>query len=264
MNRVLITGAAGDMGRMLRTRLARPGRVLRLLDIVAPAAPGVGEDVEVITGDVRRLDEMTAACDGVDAIVHLAGVSSENAWEPVSDINIQGARQVLEAARIQGVRRLVLASSNHAVGMYERTDIDLPDDLPPRPDTYYGWSKASMEALGRLYADRFGMDVIATRIGSCFPEPKNERMLATWLSPDDAGRLFEACLTAERPGFTLVWGVSANTRRWWATTVGDELGFYPRDDAEKYADRNLPSSDEFELRHVGGQFCRTTLGQPVS
>jgi uronate dehydrogenase len=260
MTRVLITGAAGSMGRMLRTRLARPGRILRLVDIVEPDA---GDDAEILRGDVTRLDEMTAACDGVDAVVHLAGVSSEDTWEKVSDINIQGTRQILEAARLSGARRVILASSNHAVGMYERADTDLPDDLPPRPDTYYGWSKASMEALGRLYVERFGLEVIATRIGSCFDAPSNERMLATWLSPDDAGRLFEACLTAERPGFTLVWGVSANTRRWWSTTIGDELGYRPVDDAEIYADRGLPSSDKYDLDHVGGQFCRTEVGTRI-
>jgi uronate dehydrogenase len=206
---------------------------------------------------------MTAACDGVDAIVHLAGISSEDTWEGISDVNVQGTRQILEAARIQGVPRVILASSNHAVGMYERGDTDLPDDLPPRPDTYYGWSKVAMEGLGRLYAERFGIDVIATRIGSCFPEPTTERMLGTWLSPDDAGRLFEACLTAERPGFTLVWGVSANTRRWWATTVGDELGYKPIDDGEVYAG-HVPPSDAFELNHVGGHFARTTVGARIT
>ncbi len=261
MSRVLITGAAGAMGKMLRTRLAQPGRVLRLLDMVEPEP---GEDIEALWGDVTALDDMIEACADVDAIIHLAGVSSEDSWERVSHVNVPGTRQVLEAARIQGVRRVILASSNHAVGMYERAAEDLPDDLPPRPDTYYGWSKAGMEAMGRLYADRFGIDVIATRIGSCFEEPSNERMLATWLSPDDAGRLFEACLTADRPGFTLVWGVSANTRRWWSTKVGDELGYRPQDDAEAYARPGLPSSDEFDLNHVGGQFGRTTLGQPIS
>jgi NADP-dependent aldehyde dehydrogenase len=260
MSRVLITGAAGAMGGMLRTRLARPGRALRLVDIVeAPA----GDDAEVLVGDVTQLAEMVAACADVDAIVHLAGISSEDAWEGISTVNVQGTRQILEAARIAGVPRVILASSNHAVGMYERAADDLPDDLPPRPDTYYGWSKAAMEAMGRLYADRFGLTVIATRIGSCFETPSNERMLATWLSPDDAGRLFEACLTADRPGFTLVWGVSANTRRWWSTKVGDELGYRPLDDSEIHASDALPPSDRYDLDHVGGLFCRAPLGARI-
>jgi uronate dehydrogenase len=260
MTRVLITGAAGSMGGMLRSRLAQPGRRLRLLDVAeAPA----GDDAEVLAGDVTWLEEMVGACEGVDAIIHLAGISSEDSWEGISNVNVQGTRNILEAARINGVRRVILASSNHAVGMYERGSEDLPDDLPPRPDTYYGWSKAAMEALGRLYADRFGMDVIATRIGSCFERPKNERMLATWLSPDDAGRLFEACLIADKPGFTLAWGVSANTRRWWSTKGGDALGYRPLDDAEVFASPTLPASSEEDLSHVGGQFWSTPLGERI-
>jgi uronate dehydrogenase len=246
---------------MLRTRLVRPGRVLRLFDINAPAPVGDGEDVEVIVGDVSDLDAMVAAADGIGAIIHLGGIPTEDTWEHIRDVNVQGTRQVLEAARLAGVRRVILASSNHAVGMYPREAEPLPDDLPARPDTYYGWSKAATEALGRLYVDRFGLEVIAVRIGSCFDEPANLRMLATWLSPDDAGRLFEACLTADRPGFTLVWGVSANTRRWWSSAVGDELGYHPVDDSEVFAGKVPPERGEHD-DFVGGYFCGRVVGAP--
>jgi nucleoside-diphosphate-sugar epimerase len=246
---------------MLRTRLSGPGRALRLLDIVDTAPAGDRE--EIVVADVGDLAAMVSACEGVDVIVHLGGIPTEDTWEHIRDVNVQGTRQVLEAARQTGVRRVVLASSNHAVGMYPKEAAPLPDDLPARPDTYYGWSKAATEALGRLYADRYGIEVIATRIGSCFDEPANVRMLATWLSPDDAGRLFEACLTAERPGFTLVWGVSANTRRWWSTAVGDEIGYRPQDDAEVFAGRVPPEPGEFD-DVVGGQFCGREVGAPRS
>ncbi|MBG6135304.1 NAD-dependent epimerase/dehydratase family protein [Longispora fulva] len=260
MTHVLITGAAGSVGRMLRTRLAH--HTLRLLD-VAPVEDGP-EDIR--TADIADMDALTDACAGVDAIVHLAGVSSEGRWEDILRINIDGTRAVLEAARTAGVSRVILASSNHAVGFQERGEGDLPADVEARPDTYYGVSKATMEALGKLYADRFGMTVTALRIGSCFPEPFNARSLATWLSPDDCGRLVEATLTTPLGGYRAVWGVSANTRRWWSLEAGKEIGYHPVDDAEVYAEKVLSGqpepdwSTELDLVQVGGGFCRAPLG----
>ena len=113
--------------------------------------------------------------------------------------------------------RVIFASSNHAVGFTPRSDFPVPDYAFPKPDTYYGVSKAAVEALAAMYHERYGMDAICLRILSCFPRPLNVRMLSTWLSPDDAGRLFEACLTAERPGFRVAFGVSANTRGGWVS-----------------------------------------------
>jgi NAD(P)-dependent dehydrogenase (short-subunit alcohol dehydrogenase family) len=266
LERILITGASGLMGRMLRERLARPGRVLRLVDIeeAVPAAPG--ESVEIITADITDLDAMRAACANVTAVVHLGGIPTEDTWERILHVNVLGCRQVLEAARLSGVPRVVLASSNHAVGMFERTE-SLPSDIAPRPDTLYGWSKAAIEALGHLYVDRHGMDVIALRIGTCLDEPDTVRALSTWLSPDDAGRLVNACLDAPSPGFRIVWGLSANTRGWWSQDAGRELGYRPVDDAERYAWKVLgaapepdPLVDE-DLARVGGPFCRIPVGE---
>ncbi|MEU5692758.1 NAD(P)-dependent oxidoreductase [Actinosynnema sp. NPDC020468] len=251
VERILITGAAGSIGTMLRSRLARPGRVLRLLDVVS-VEPGAAE--EAVTASVTDPVALEEACAGVTAVVHLGGFSSEASWDGVLEVNIGGTHTVLESARRAGVRRVVLASSNHAVGYFAKSDSssgEAPDYLFPAPDTYYGVSKVAMEALGSLYARRYGMDVIATRIGSCFAAPRDERMLATWLSPDDAGRLFEACLTAPAPGFRVVWGVSANRRRWFSGAEGEALGFVPQDDAEDHAASVTPSS-EVALDHVGG------------
>ena len=149
---------------------------------------------------------------------------------------------MLEAAREAGVGRVVLASSNHAVGFRRVADAGedgLPADSSPRPDTYYGVSKAAIEALGSLYHSRFGMDVIAVRIGSCFetPLPLGLRGLTTWLSPDDGARLFEACLAAPSPGYRLIWGVSDNTRRVYSLAEAEALGYRSEDDAEIYADQ---------------------------
>jgi NADP-dependent aldehyde dehydrogenase len=260
--RVLVTGGAGAVATMLRVRLAAAHRILRLVDLVPPEPAAPGEHVEIGTADVRDLDAMRSACAEVDAVVHLGGLPIENTWDRILDVNVHGTRQVLEAARLAGVPRVILASSNHAAGMHERGVEPLPDDVEARPDTYYGWSKVAMEALGRLYVDRYGMDVIALRIGSCFPTPVDERMLATWLSPDDAARLVEACLTVPAPGFRIVWGVSANTRSWWSRAGGEEIGFRPVDDAEAGA-AQATASDPDDLRRVGGPFCRMPIGVPA-
>lgn len=264
--RVLITGGAGKVGRMLRARMV--GRALRLLDVVTPASPRAGENVEVRTGSVTDAAVIRDACVDVSAVVHLGGVSVEGTWNSILGVNIDGTRTVLEAARLAGVPRVVLASSNHAVGFRTREEGDpLPADVPIRPDTYYGVSKAAMEALGSLYHDRFGMDVICLRIGTMDDRPNDARALATWLSPDDGTRLVEACLSAPSPGFRIVWGVSRNTRRWWSLAEGEELGYRPRDDAEAYAPEILTGGEPdpaAPVHHrVGGAFCDAPLGEPM-
>ena len=131
---------------------------------------------------------------------------------------------------------MVFASSNHAVGFTPRESFPVPDGAAPAPDTYYGVSKAAGEALAALYARRYGIEAVCVRVLSCFDRPRTARMLATWLSPDDAGRLFEACVTAPAPGFRVIYGVSANTRGGWVSLDGARaLGYEPRDDAERYA-----------------------------
>jgi hypothetical protein len=257
MPTILITGAAGQIGTMLRKRLAAPGRVLRLLD-VTPVQPGAGE--EAVTASVTDTAAMRAACDGVEAVIHLGGIPGEAPWERILDVNINGTCVTFEAARQAGVPRVVFASSNHAVGFTPSSAFPVPDYAFPAPDTYYGVSKASGEALAALYHHRYGLDTICVRILSCFERPKNPRMLSTWLSPDDAGRLFEACLTAPSPGFRVIYGVSANTRGGWVSL--DEaraLGYKPRDDAEAFAGEVLaadgePESGDPVSRYLGGDF----------
>lgn len=266
MSRILITGAAGGVGTILRTQLAAPGRTLRLLDIVPlselPAVPGTaagrtGEAEEYVQASVTDAAAVEKACEGVDAILHLGGISVEAPWERIHEVNIGGTYTVFEAARRTGVPRVVFASSNHTVGFHTPDKYPLPETVTPLPDTYYGVSKVAGEALGALYAHRYGLDVICVRIMSCFPEPSNPRMLSTWLSPDDAGRLFEACLAFEDPGYRVVYGVSANTRGGWVSLeAARELGYEPRDDAEKYASQvRTAVADDPVFDHLGGQFC---------
>lgn len=268
--RVLITGSAGIVGTLMRPRLRRPGRVLRLLDLAAQPAADSGEQVELITASVTDPDAMAAACEGVDALIHLGGHSRENDWAATLDVNIDGSHTVLEAARAAGVSRVILASSNHAVGFRrndEAGEHGLPADSTPRPDTYYGVSKAAIESLGSLYHSRFGMDVVVIRIGSCFPSPVplGARGLTTWLSPDDGARLFEACLSAPSPGYKIVWGVSDNTRRIYSLTEAEELGYKSLDNSETYAEEIFaagPAPTGPAAEYVGGGFVTAPLGRP--
>jgi NAD(P)-dependent dehydrogenase (short-subunit alcohol dehydrogenase family) len=233
--RVLVTGASGTIGRYLRARLRQPDRVLRLLDR-APLVAGRNE--EVVQADITDLPAMTDAARDVDAVVHLAGIAGETEWSRILATNIDGTHNAIEAARRAGVPRFIFASSLHADGFRRRdqTDTTAPDYLFPSPDTYYGVSKVAGEALCALYHHRYAMDAVCVRIMSCRDQPINESSLATWLSPDDAGRLFEAALSTPSPGFRIVWGVSANTRAWFSMTEGSAIGYHPLDNAENYAD----------------------------
>jgi nucleoside-diphosphate-sugar epimerase len=254
--RLLITGAAGGVGTLLRPRLAAPGRVLRLLDVAELLDTGDG--AELVRASITDLDAMVAACADVDAFLHLGDLSTEHPWEQILPVNIDGTYKVFEAARRAGVPRVVFASTNHAVGFHPRDGRQAPDYLFPRPDTYYGVSKVAGEALGSLYHDRYGLDVVCLRIGGCFEKPLDTRMLETWLSPRDAAALVEAALSVPSPGFKVVWGVSDNKRRWWSLEEAAAIGYRPRDDAEVYADE-VPLADERFTGYLGGAFCSPDL-----
>lgn len=250
MATILITGAAGAVGGFLRERLT--GHDLRLTDVAA------GGDVEAL--DVTDQAAVERACRGVDAVVHLGGIASEDAFDAVLEANVRGTQRVLEAAYRTGVPTVVLASSNHAAGLVPRSAAGpdgLPDDVAARPDSFYGWSKAAMEALGRLYHDRHGMTVVCLRIGDCAEEPSDARDLSVWLSPDDAARLVAAAVAAT--GWHVVWGVSANSRRWWSAAGGDTIGYHPRDDAERWAAATA-GTDPAANDRVGGTMPGKPLG----
>lgn len=268
MGRLLVTGAAGQVAQLLIPRLVRPDRHLRLLDIresPTGAAPG-----EWITASITDPAAMTRACTGVDGVVHLGGQPGEAPIEEVLRLNAYGTYCVLEAARRARVPRVVLASSSHAAGFHTHDDAPpdgLPADVPARPDTLYGWSKVAAESLGRLYSDRYGIDVTCVRIGTCSPAPEGPRQLAHWLSPDDGARLVEACLSHARPGYRIVWGISRNARRWWSLAEGEAIGYHPEDDAEEHAAGIIAAHGEpdfvhdRDLRRVGGAWCDIPLGE---
>lgn len=260
--RILVTGAAGKVGTMLRPLLAREGRILRLTDVV-PLEAGPGE--EVVVADLTDPDAMASAMKGVDAVLHMGGQSREHPWADIVEANMNGTYVLMEAARQEGVRQVVLVGSHHAAGFHTRPadGTELPDYAFPRPDTLYGVSKVVMEALGSLYHDRFGMNVTVVRLGTCGEASGDLRGLATWISPADCARLFEAALTA--PGYHVVWGVSDNARRWWSLEEAKAIGYVSQDDSEVHAPKLLatfgePDLTEPEHDRAGGMFTIRELG----
>jgi uronate dehydrogenase len=265
---VLLTGAGGGVGTLMRDHLPPYGYRLRLLDVVP--IEDAREGTETVIADLADAAALRQAVRGVDAIVHLAGISLEAPFADILRVNIEGTYNLYEAARQEGVGRIVFASSNHAVGYARRPVRDgdplVPADTPHRPDTFYGLSKCFGEDLAQLYFDRHGIETVSVRIGSCFAEPRNVRMLSTWLSPADCARLLHAALTAEEVDHTVVYGSSANTRLWWDLATARALGYEPQDDAEPFAARLIAEEGELDPDRypedavIGGLF---TTGAPL-
>jgi len=229
--RLLLTGAGGGLGRELRRRLKPYCDSLRLSDHVAIAPAEPGEEVTQAALEDRAAVRSLLA--GVDAVVHMGGVSVEGPFDPILAANIAGVYNLYEAARINGVKRIVFASSNHVTGFYRQDEvIDATD--PVRPDGLYGVSKAFGENLSRFYFDRYGIETACLRIGSSFPAPKDRRMLSTWMSFDDLERLVVACLSAPVVGHSIVYGMSANRTVWWDNTQARHLGYVPEDSSEPF------------------------------
>ncbi len=254
--RVLVTGAAGSLGSALRPALAEQLDELRLTD-VRPVAD-LQQRERFVAANLLDAAEVGVAVEGVEAVIHLGAIADEAPFDELLGPNLVGTFNVFEAARRAGVRRVIYASSNRITGFYP-AERRLRGDEPVRPDGLYGVTKAFGEAMGRLYADKFGLEVVCVRIGSFLPEPTEARHLSTWLSPGDAVRLFRACLEAHDVGFTTTYGVSANTRSWWDLEgAAERLGYVPEDDAERYADRVPPDGTAPALQ--GGAYTAVDYG----
>lgn len=259
---ILITGAAGRLGTELRRGLAPLARRLRLADI-APLQ-NLGPNEEALTFDLADEAAVHDACQGVEAIVHFGGVPLERGWEQILNGNIRGSYHIYEGARKAGVKRVIYASSVHAIG-YHRLEDQIDASAPHRPDGLYGLSKCFVEDLGRLYWDKFGIETAALRIFSSFPQPADRRMLWSWLSFDDCIRLVSAALTAPRLGFTLSFGISDNAVKPVDNRLAGHLGFHPKDNTEAFRaeiEARLPSPDPRApaVQHLGGWFV--DLGHP--
>lgn len=262
VKRVAITGAAGSLAHDIIPALQELGYELIGVDRDEPDA---ALELESVRSSITDRDRLFTAFAGCDAVIHLAGIPLEADWQTLLEANIDGTQAVLEAAHRQGIRRVILASSIHASG-FVRVPLageKVPDDVPVRPNTFYGVTKAAVEALGSMYHHRFGMDIVCLRIASRFDHPLGERMLSTWLSPADAVRLFAAALSAPSPGFVTVWGVSANTRGYLSPDGGRSIGYHPVDDAETYAASLLgagPDANEQDDSVFASEWDRAFIG----
>lgn len=264
--KILVTGAAGSIGRVISPGLTELGHTVVGLDRVPQPD---GEGGRWYTLDCTDPDAVAAVFDdqSFDAVVHLAGHPDEASLPDSLSSHVITTAALLDAMRDHDVPRFVYASSNHAVGRTPRSG--LPDDLlsvdtRPRPDTFYGVGKVAAEAVMSLYADRYALDAVSCRIGSFLERPETVRHLSTWLSHDDCTRMVEAALNTPAPGFAVLYGISANTRAWWDLEPGRALGYDPQDDAEEHAGSVAPGPhDEAEAAHVGGPFAGAVFERPA-
>ncbi len=265
MRRVLITGVGGQIGTRLRVLMKGLYPELRLSDLAPP--PDLRPDENFVAADLRDMAAVERMVAGIDGIVHLGGVSVERPWDEILGANIAGGYNLFEAARRQGVKRVVFASSNHAVGFYPRSRRIGVDHLV-RPDSRYGVSKAFGEALGALYADKYGLRVLCIRIGNVTDKPADRRRLSIWLKPEDLVQLIRIGLEHPDLRYEVVFGASDNARGWWDNAPAYRLGYRPQGRAEDHVAHALagqkklapdPIGDHFE----GGPFCSSEFAGTI-
>ncbi len=255
--RIVFTGAAGGIGTMTRPLLARlyPGLVLS--DRVKPRDLLPAETF--VPADLTRPDEVAALVKGAHSVIHLGGHSVEGEWDNILQSNIIGCYNLFEAARQAGVKRVIFASSNHAVGFYPRKR-RIGTDVTVRPDSRYGVSKAFGEALGSLYSDKHGIAVTCLRIGNVGPKPLDVRRLSIWISPEDLVQLFQIGLEHPDLRFEIFYGASDNEASWWDNSRAQRLGYRPTGKAEQFrahavAEQEKISPDPVGDLFQGGTFC---------
>ncbi len=264
LEQITLTGAAGRLGTLLRAPLAEMCERLVSTDI-AEGVPDLAPNETYARADLADPEAVAAAVAGADMVVHFGAVADEAPFEAILGPNIVGAYNVWEAAHRTGARRVVYASSIHAVGMHLKSD-GIGVHAPHRPDTFYGLAKCFAEDLGRLYWERRGMEAVCLRIASCSGEVTNARALGSWLSDGDLVRLVRAAITTPATGFAIAYGVSANDRAAVDNSGAGFLGYRPQDNAEAFAERILADApradpaDPAEIR-LGGPFCTVPLGE---
>ncbi|MEJ6397145.1 NAD-dependent epimerase/dehydratase family protein [Yoonia sp. 208BN28-4] len=262
MKKIVLTGARGRLGSYLREPLTKLADTLVSSDILdAPDSLYDGETY--VQADLGDLSAMEALLEGADMVVHFGAIGDEAAWDDILQSNIVGAYNVWEAAYRQGVKRVVYASSVHAVGMHKSTDV-IGLDAPHRPDTYYGLAKCFCEDLASLYWDKRGVESVCMRIFSA-ATVTNARSLGTWLSYDDMIHLVKQSVTTPVVEFTKVYGISNNDRIVVDNSGAAHLGYKPKDNAEQFAKEILaktPPIDNKDLAHacIGGPFATVELG----
>jgi uronate dehydrogenase len=254
--RILLTGAAGGLGKVLRDRIKPWAEVVRLSDVADMGEAREGE--EIVRCDLADKAAVLALMEGVDAVLHFGGISTEAAFEDIMQANILGVANLYEAIHKAGVRRVVFASSNHAIGFYKTTDT-VDATMPTRPDSMYGISKCFGESMSRYYFDRFGIETVCIRIGSSFPQPATRRMMSTYFSYDDLTEMLRCALFAPRVNHTIVMGQSDNASTWWDNRHASHLGYRAKDSSSAFAalfpdTAALPDKDDVATIYQGGKF----------
>jgi uronate dehydrogenase len=263
--RVAMTGAAGGVATMIRPYLRDIASEVVLSD--REPITNLADHETSMAADLGDLDEMERLLAGADGLIHLGGQSVERDWDAVLNSNIIGLYNAYEAARRQGCRRIVFATTNHVVGFYRRQRT-IDHAAAPRPDSRYGVSKAFGEALGRMYADKHGLRVLNIRIGNVGEKPLDVRRLSIWISPRDLTKLIKIGLAHPDLHYEIVYGASNNARAWWDNANAYRLGYQPEDEAEAYADvaheaSNAHPEDPISAQFQGGTFCAEEFGGDV-
>ncbi|QUS39193.1 NAD(P)-dependent oxidoreductase [Tardiphaga alba] len=257
MPKILMTGASGGIGTRLRELLPPIYPDLVLSDLNTPQNLKSSETFK--QADLADLAAVESICEGVDGILHFGGFSVEGPWDTILQANIIGCYNLFEAARKKGVKRIVFASSNHAVGFYPRHS-KIPPDVTARPDSRYGVSKVFGEALGALYADKHGLSVTCLRIGNFGDMPLDKRRLSIWLKPEDLVQLCQIGIAHPDIHFEVLYGASYNERAWWDNTRAYELGYRPTGKGEDHREHAMAEQAKLKPDPVGdfyqgGAFC---------
>lgn len=264
LRKIVLTGARGALGTILRAPLSRLCHNLLSTDI-REAPDDLLPNETYTSADLAQMDQIAPLLEGADMVVHFGAIVDEKPFEELWGPNFVGAYNVWEAAHRHGLKRVVYASSIHAVGMHY-TNAGIDTEAPHRPDTFYGLAKCFAEDLGRMYWEKRGLEAVCLRILSCTPAPQNTRALGTWLSHGDMIQLVERAIDTPTTGFAVIYGVSANTRAPVSNHRVPFLGYRPQDNAEYMAEALLakaPPADpqDMALTRVGGPFAAIPLGE---
>ena len=264
MKKLVLTGACGNLGKVLREPLSKMADELVSTDI-AEAPDTLLPNESYHRADVAEMDQIAPLLEGADMVVHFGAYVDEGPFEKLLGPNYVGAYNIWEAAHRHGLRRVIYASSIHAVGL-EATNAGVDTDTPHRPDTFYGLAKCFAEDLGRMYWEKRGLEAVCLRILSCTPEPQNARALGTWLSYGDMVRLVQRSVDTPTVGFTIAYGVSANTRAPVSNHKVGFLGYRPQDNAEDWAEAlfakaGTPDPQDLAQTRLGGPFASVPLGE---
>ncbi len=263
MKKLVLTGACGRLGTCLREPLSKLCDELVSTDIeAAPDSLFPGESF--VQADLGDLDAMVEISKGADMIVHFGAIADERPFDVLLKPNFLGAYNVWEAAHINGVRRVVYASSIHAVGMHKKTDF-IGIDAPLKPDTFYGLAKCFAENLASLYWDKRGIEAVCLRILSC-ADVTNPRAVGSWLSYDDLVQLVVRAIDTPITGFSVIYGVSNNDRAPVDNSKAQHLGYRPKDNAEQFAEKIFAEAGPLDPQdpgntHHGGPFAFVELGE---